>query len=578
MEHVPKVVNPLTVAYGKSGKPRLVLDCRHINPELFKYRCCFEDQSVARQMFGAGDFLFSFDIRSAYHHIMIYPEHTTYLGFSWPSENETRYFVFRTLPFGISTAGYIFTKLLRVVVTKWRTNGSRIVMFLDDGLGGARTFETALQLSDYMHKDLSEFGFIVAEDKCIWTPCQLITWLGYNWDTLKGTLSVTEDRIERSMLLIEDLLMEIISGQLLFPVRKIACLVGQLISMQSAVGKVARFRTRSLYSCVTSRASWTAPVMVSSQALDEIDFWRENIRALNGAELSYHHLYVESAQKAQTFVFCDASGAGFGGYIENNEDSDVIGCWSDTECGLSSTWRELEAVHRVLNSSLERLKGQRVLVHTDNKNVASILNIGSKKAHLQSIAVSVDNVCKQNKIHLDLKWVPRKENIEADFLSRCTDSDDWSVKTHVFDTLNRLWGPYSCDLFACNYNTKCNRFFSKYWCPGTAGVNAFNCNWARENGWLVPPPRLVTQCLSKIMNERCKCTLLVPIWRSSPYWPVLFPESNKRAKFIHDTVLFPPGRLTVRGKGLNGIFDGRELKFGFIALRFEGARYMEIDK
>ena len=33
----PVVVNPLTVAYGKSGKPRLVLDCRYINPELFKF-------------------------------------------------------------------------------------------------------------------------------------------------------------------------------------------------------------------------------------------------------------------------------------------------------------------------------------------------------------------------------------------------------------------------------------------------------------------------------------------------------------------------------------------------------------
>jgi hypothetical protein len=27
VDEVPYVVNPLTVAYGKSGKPRLVLDC-----------------------------------------------------------------------------------------------------------------------------------------------------------------------------------------------------------------------------------------------------------------------------------------------------------------------------------------------------------------------------------------------------------------------------------------------------------------------------------------------------------------------------------------------------------------------
>jgi hypothetical protein len=32
----PLVVNPLTVALNKAGKPRLVLDCRHINKHLFR--------------------------------------------------------------------------------------------------------------------------------------------------------------------------------------------------------------------------------------------------------------------------------------------------------------------------------------------------------------------------------------------------------------------------------------------------------------------------------------------------------------------------------------------------------------
>jgi hypothetical protein len=35
------VVNTLTVAFSWSGKP--VLDCRHVNLDLFKYKCTFED-------------------------------------------------------------------------------------------------------------------------------------------------------------------------------------------------------------------------------------------------------------------------------------------------------------------------------------------------------------------------------------------------------------------------------------------------------------------------------------------------------------------------------------------------------
>lgn len=38
---------------------------------------------MARQLFEKGDFLFSFDIKAAYHHSMIFPEHHKYLGFSW---------------------------------------------------------------------------------------------------------------------------------------------------------------------------------------------------------------------------------------------------------------------------------------------------------------------------------------------------------------------------------------------------------------------------------------------------------------------------------------------------------------
>ncbi|MCG8049356.1 MAG: hypothetical protein N0E48_27825, partial [Candidatus Thiodiazotropha endolucinida] len=76
---IPLVVNPLTVAYNKVGKPRLVLDCRHINPHLFKYKCCFENHSVARGLFEMGDFLFTFDLKSAYHHVMIMESLRTFL-------------------------------------------------------------------------------------------------------------------------------------------------------------------------------------------------------------------------------------------------------------------------------------------------------------------------------------------------------------------------------------------------------------------------------------------------------------------------------------------------------------------
>ena len=73
-----KTVNLLTVAYSKSSKPRLVLDCRHMNPHLHKYRFTYEDDKVAGEMFDVGDFIFSPDLKSACHHIVIFEEHQQY--------------------------------------------------------------------------------------------------------------------------------------------------------------------------------------------------------------------------------------------------------------------------------------------------------------------------------------------------------------------------------------------------------------------------------------------------------------------------------------------------------------------
>ena len=66
MDCIQHVVNPLTVALNKNGKERLVLDCRHIDPDLFKFKCSFENHPIARQIFCQGDYLFTFDVRCAY--------------------------------------------------------------------------------------------------------------------------------------------------------------------------------------------------------------------------------------------------------------------------------------------------------------------------------------------------------------------------------------------------------------------------------------------------------------------------------------------------------------------------------
>ena len=74
----------------------------------------------------------------------MFEEHQTYLGVSWKIDNIVKFFVFTVLPFGLSTAPFVLTKVIRPLVKHWRFKSIKIACFLDDGLGIDNTFENAL--------------------------------------------------------------------------------------------------------------------------------------------------------------------------------------------------------------------------------------------------------------------------------------------------------------------------------------------------------------------------------------------------------------------------------------------------
>ena len=119
LSYKPHVVNPLSVSVQPNGKKRLILDLRYVNHFIKKLRIKYDDWKIASLMFRKNGYMFSFDLKSGYHHVEIFQPHQTFLGFSWEFQGETRFYVFTVLPFGFSVAPYIFTKILRPLVGWW---------------------------------------------------------------------------------------------------------------------------------------------------------------------------------------------------------------------------------------------------------------------------------------------------------------------------------------------------------------------------------------------------------------------------------------------------------------------------
>jgi hypothetical protein len=162
------VTNALSVATNSSGKQRLVLDLRTVNPLINVTHCKYEDVKVASQYFSPDYFMAVFDLKSGYHHIDINPAFQQFMGFSWKG----RHYTYTTCPFGLSSAGLIFTKVLKEMVKIWRSKGIKIVLYLDDGIIIGKDRQEAITAVNIVRNDLINAGFIINNEKSVWNPTQ----------------------------------------------------------------------------------------------------------------------------------------------------------------------------------------------------------------------------------------------------------------------------------------------------------------------------------------------------------------------------------------------------------------------
>lgn len=213
--------------------------------------------------------------------------------------------------------------------------------------------------------------------------------------------------------------------------------------MKAVIGNTVRLKTRCLYDCIMSRASWHSKVKMSVNAFNEIEFWRESLNRLN--ENSCRLESFDASDVCNFQLFCDASDVGYGGFIECMSDENqkvsigtVFGSWTENESQKSSTWRELEAANRAVKSNVSHLNNEKVKIISDNKNVPTILHIGSRKPYLHNIAEDILNTCSENNIQINPVWKPRNENKKADPLSRLTDMDDLSIDDEIFEHFEKI--------------------------------------------------------------------------------------------------------------------------------------------
>ena len=546
------VTSPLGVAPKKGPVPfRLIHNVRYVNkgcqPKPFKYEKLTDLQSVVK----SGDWMVKMDLSAGYHHIPLRPEQSKFFAF----EFEGVTYSWQQLFFGLSPAPYIFTMILRDVAKRWRFDGIVLLHYLDDFCIFANSYEVCFQQMQRIRKDLEDLGFVINGPKSVMEPTQTLEFLGYEVNTVGvPTFTVPPVRVQKLLGCLHDLAN---AGDSPVPVRRVASVAGQLLSMSLALSP-ARLFTRAMYKVVdvVNRGDlpggWNAYVTMSKEALSEVAFWLEGVSQWNGCSI------VREAGARVIEITSDASHLhGWGGWTGNPLSEftmlidtsrvhtfDAQGRWSVLEQDDHINLQELRAflyTAQALTPVIPR--GARIKPRLDNTvAVAYLSNGGGRIPLLTAVVKQIWLLFVTNGWVLErAEHIRGADNHLADWLSRVFASCDWKLNPREFHWLDGLWGPHEHDRCASRVNVQNNLpFDSLFYEPGAAGRDTFTQWWRPTNNWVNGDFGQISRLLALCRDQGACATFIAPRW-PRPWWKELCDECVdwRQLPSVHD--LFLPG-------------------------------------
>ena len=202
----------------------------------------------------------------------------------------------------------------------------------------------------------------------------------------------------------------------------------------------------------------------------------------------------------------------------------VQGTWTNQEKQLHINCLEMEAVIRTLTRFLGALKGQNVLIRSDNSTVVQYINKqgGTRSILLCQKTLDLWHLAIQNQIQLKSAHIAGKSNVLADMLSRTKiRHTEWSLNTSVVHQIFQLLGFPQIDLFASAENKKTQIFCSWYPHPNALAVDALSIPWENMFAYAFPPICLIPKVLHHMSQYKCQIILVAPHWPRRHWYPDL---------------------------------------------------------
>lgn len=505
-------VHPMSVAqHPTSGKLRLCIDANYVNIFEPYEPVQFELLPEVFPLVRAGDWGFVTDCTKGYLHLPLHPSAQRFLCVRFDGVT----YMFKALPFGLSSAVKAYTDLATVAYMPLRRQGCRFSFMIDDRIGLASTRQACWLDIFVTVRIVCALGFHLGLAKCVLWPCQHLKYLGMllALDTLQ--CSVPGQKLERFVREVDDAMrMDVITA------RQLARIAGMLVSFAMAV-PLGKLYTRQLFWALSGKTTWDQALPVGIDLRQHLSWLRLYVPTHNGQRWFQ--------RRPDVVLVTDAAVKGVGGLAATRTGVQVtLQSQLPEQLFLaSSTCREAAGMCSLLEMLLQhpewgpRLEHRTVKVLTDNKGVAADMQSMRGCPSVFRFVKQMYELAAAHDLELLVEWRPRECDLlqYADLHSKLVDVGDWGLAPASYRDLCQQWHLHPViDWFARPWSARCEVFYSRFLMPGAAGVDAFDHCWRLPGGqvsYICPPQMLVARVLQKVLDDHASCLLILPAWYKS---------------------------------------------------------------
>ena len=439
-------------------------------------------------------------------------------------------YMFLRMPFGLSPAPWIFSRLMKTIKKFLRIKMVNINSFIDDFIVWARSYPLAVIHMNWTKQLLTWLGLTVNVKKSSVAPQQLIQYLGVILDLRHLTLQLPQSKVEKLLSLTKS-----VSSHTLVSRRTLESLVG-LIMFSHSILPLGRMHANPLIMWLNKHTSATA-----RDALVGID---ASLLQLLSPFLNRKWLQSKASFKKLTpdlVLMSDASDFGWSGVVMPYCIRDS---WWQQEQQESINWREMAAILYSVAFLKTKIQGRSLMIHTDNLVTFFCLKkMGSIRCPLMnSLVRDFLSLCWKEKITFQVRHIKGSNNVLADAGSR----DNLDAAHNCLDQATLEFCFRRCgyvpltDLFGSMENTRCKFYISP--CPDNSpnclGVDALSVDWNKfDRVYMFPPPLLLPKLISKIMSYRGRGVLIAPYTNNS-FLGALESRATRRTRLPETYFLF----------------------------------------